>query len=308
MERICWNCKFFQHDDSGGAFPNGGVCRRYAPQGRDTNGLAANKQLIEVQFGIVDETIYKAANSPLPLFLNQQATAALPCIAAAGGYNANTIWPWLNDGNWTLEGMRVMASLANTGAATVGANPVLQIEAYIVDGTTKTLYHTVDLELGAGDTVGIEGNVTDSLCRWLVTDLYQANATAMHAPAFGGFAVKLTDDNPDLIGEIRNPMLSVLLSRYVPAITNATFAYLQRGDSMQCGDFVPTTGSDPALPCPNCKYFTLFESIPYCRRHAPKQMDINTTLPLANQNMYCFSRISASDWCGEFEKVEPSAT
>lgn len=248
MNRICWNCKYFGNDSSGGTFPNGGVCRRYAPQGRDTNGLAANKQLYEVQFGIVGETIYKASNSPLPLYLNQQATGALPDLAASGGYNANTIWPWLNDGNWALEAMRVMASLCNTGADSVGTDPVLQVEAYKIDGTTKTLYQTVDLELGTGDSVGIEGNTSDSLCRFLVDDLYTANATVLHAPGFGGFAIKLTDDNPNLVGEIRNPMLSVLLSRYVPAITNATFPYLQRGDVMQCGDFVPNSGTIPPLP------------------------------------------------------------
>jgi hypothetical protein len=57
--------------------------------------------------------------------------------------------------------------------------------------------------------------------------------------------------------------------------------------------------------CPQCKYFKLYESIPYCRRHAPKAMDVNTTLPLPNQNMYVFARVSATDWCGEFEPALP---
>jgi hypothetical protein len=35
-------------------------------------------------------------------------------------------------------------------------------------------------------------------------------------------------------------------------------------------------------------------------------MDVNTTLPLSNQNMYAFSRVILSNWCGEFEPVLPS--
>jgi hypothetical protein len=247
MNEICWNCKYFDHDSQGGAFPNGGACRRYAPRGRDTNGLAANKRFIEYQFGLVSETIYKAANSPLALFMNQQGTGVLPSLAAAAGYNANTYWPMLNDGSWCLEAMSFCCSLANTGADSVG-DPKLQIESYVVDGTTKTLYHTVDLDIASGDPVGVEGNATDGFCRAFATGLYTDNATVMHAVNFGGYAVKLTDDDPDLIGEIRNPMLSVLMSRYIPEITNASFPYLQRGDTMTCGDFVQSTGTIPALP------------------------------------------------------------
>lgn len=249
MLRICWNCKFFEHDDSGGDFPNGGICRRYAPQGRDTNGLAANRRYIELQLGRISETIFKAADSPLSLFLNQQATAALPSLEAAAGYNGNGVWPCLIDGNWMLEAISLRCSLANTGAASVG-DPKFQVEAYVMDsdGDGMTLYHTVDLDPGSGDPVGIEGNTSDGLCRAFASDLYPDNASGMHAPAFGGYAIKLTDDDPDLIGEIRNPMIGVLLSQYIPAIINATFPYLQRGDSMQCGDFVANSGSIPALP------------------------------------------------------------
>jgi hypothetical protein len=247
MERICWNCKYFQANDSGGDYPNGGICRRYAPKGRDTNGLAANRRFMEMQFGIVNETIYKAANSPLPLFLAQQATGALPSIAAAGGYNGNGIWPCLNDGNWMLETITLRCSLANTGADTV-VNPKFQVEVYRVNGTDITLYHTIDLDPGSGDPIGTEGDTDDAFCRAFSENLYPDNATGLHCPAFGGFAIKLTDDDPGLVGEIRNPIIGVLMSRYINAITNATFPYMQRGDSMQCGDWVPNPGSIPALP------------------------------------------------------------
>jgi hypothetical protein len=61
--------------------------------------------------------------------------------------------------------------------------------------------------------------------------------------------------------------------------------------------------------CQNCKFSATFEGVDHCRRHAPSAMDVNTTLPLTNQNMYVFARVVlTSDWCGEFEPAISSAT
>lgn len=244
MAEICWNCKYFEHNNEQGIYS--GRCRRHAPRGVDMNGFGTFETAIAVrlQAGIVGATIFKAASDPL-LALNYDSSATMPTGKSATGYEAHDVFPLLVPAGYKAVSAVFCASLVNTGAATVGAAPTMDIELYSVVAGSVALVGTGTIVFDQAD-VGVEGNTTPQFVKKTVNFslLYPDLGNKLIA-----IGVKLVDDDEDLISEVQDPMVCIEASKNLSVdLDEYPFPWVVNGNIVGCGEFEQNNDVIPPLP------------------------------------------------------------
>lgn len=243
--RLCWNCRYFEHDDSLGTYS--GKCRRHAPHAIDANGLATDftRNSHRVQMGRVDEGIMTSINSPVALYITQ-GIQVLPTSGGAGLAGDNC-FPFTIGGGHRLSKVHVSSLLMNTGAASVGANPVFKIGLYIIGETTDSLQTTLEIPIPP-EYVGVAGNLTNHFFNYD----YVLPTPWPDPPLPVGrlWAAKfiLEAGNANVIGEIDNTMIAGELDYYGTEYQHAAFPWIVAGNTARCGKFKQNNGVIPALP------------------------------------------------------------
>lgn len=245
-DKICWNCRFFEADDTQGTYS--GKCRRYAPSGVDANGYTTdftrNSHL--VQMGRVDEGIMTSIDSPVITYITQ-GVQVLP-TAGGAGFAGDNCFPFVIGRGHRLAKMTVQSLLMNVGAATVGSSPVFKIGIYAIEQSTDTLIHTIEVPIPPAN-LGIAGNLTPNMFAfeyslpipWPPSSFPDAQMWAAK------FILESGDSN--VVGEIDNTIVAAELDYYGTA-ENAiiAFPWIIAGNTEWCGDFQKNSGEIPVLP------------------------------------------------------------
>lgn len=245
MERLCWNCHFFEHDPE--LNPYSGKCRRNAPKGLDANTLyvTGQQQAHLFKLGLIDSTIFKSADSPLNLFANAESPFTLP-MSDGNGFNANGCFPLFTTPAHKVTTVSFQCSLVNTGAATVGDNPILEIGVYAVTANADVLAFLVEIPIPPA-SVGVAGNTTDNL----VLVHHNIPVPLPEGGGVGGtFAAKihLYSGDENKIGEIRNPFLATEIEEVSETYAGPAFPWISRGNIDWCGEFKQSVETVPPLP------------------------------------------------------------
>lgn len=246
MSRICWNCRYFDHDDSLGTYS--GKCRRHAPRAVDANGLANDytRNSHRVQMGRVDEGIMTSVDSPVALYITQ-GVQVLPTSGGAGLAGDNC-FPFTIGGGHRLAKVHVSSILMNTGAASVGANPVFKVGLYVIGETTDTLMHTVEIPIPAAQ-VGIAGNLTNNFIQLDYTLPTPWPDPPSDVGRLWAARFILESGDPNIIGEIDNTMIAGEIDYYgMEPYAPAAFPWMIEGNVQRCGQFLMNSGTIPALP------------------------------------------------------------
>lgn len=249
VSKICWNCHFFVADDPLTALT--GVCRRHAPRGVDFQafGIAEQKSM-RIDMGLCDGsgTLYEEAVVPL------KAQGGVPtgldsCPADnLSGIDSNI----LNPSVVTLDayspvGILVAASRMNSGAGTVGTNPVLHLQSVSVYGDHCLNGWSVDIPI-------TPANVSP---KDTATDIFVKEYLEVSENGFTGLLglrVDLTGATENDIAQVRNLKVGVVFARRVgnigltPPTSKAKWANIADGSADFCGEFKNSTETIPAIP------------------------------------------------------------
>lgn len=242
--RICWNCRWFEADDTQGTYS--GKCRRHAPRGFDSNSYVGDvtRNSHRVQMGRVNNGIMTSAASPINTYITQGVNV-LP-TANGSGFAGDGCFPFTIGPGHKLTKIHVETLLMNTGAATVGTNPVFKMGIYTVDESTDTLVNTLEIPVPAAD-VGIAGNTTNNM---FSVDYTLATPWPESELGVGLWAMKfiLESGDENIIGEIDNTIVSGELDFYGPSPTDERlFPWIIEGNTFWCGEFQKQTGTIPVL-------------------------------------------------------------
>lgn len=251
VSKICWNCHFFVADDSGSQL--GGVCVRHAPKGADFNAFAlSDKWSYRFDFGLVNPGGQIYGGGVTPLHLAGAAAAAPSCHATdATGYNANDILPYLlPNGGFRIVRCNVAASLLNSGAGTVGTDPLLHLRPVVISGDSQSQGELIDIPIPPS-LVSANGNITDLFVNENI-DLGRINPIF---PGLMGFRVELSGTGENDISEARNLKIGLTLATQNgvvldPITSKAKWATLVDASTQYCGEFKPSTETIPPIPTP----------------------------------------------------------
>lgn len=242
MDEICWNCQHFEHNSALG--PVSGRCRRHAPRGLDVNGLlqSAFFSPYNVQMGKPSGVVYVFGDA-VELW-GDYGTAS----SKTTGYGAE-VWPMIpamydSAANTLIRGGTFVASLVNTHAATKSETVIVLVDLFEQNGTARNLLETYEWEID-GDDVGVIGNVVENFV------CIHKNFGPILEPVGGkliGAAIHLVDNDPDYVGEIKNPMISLELTNSPPINIDNAFPWILSGNVEMCGEFRPKAGTIPELP------------------------------------------------------------
>ena len=246
MTRICWNCRFFDHNDELGTYS--GKCRRFAPKGIDANSFVmdATRNAHRVQMGRVDNGIMTSAQSPVNLYITQ-GIQVLPASDGAG-FAGDGCFPFTIGANHKIAKVHVTSLLMNVGAATVGANPVFKVGIYIIGESSDTLAHTIEIPIPAA-YVGIAGNLTNHFFN-IDYPLPTPWPEIPISPNGGIWAAKfiLESGDSNVIGQIDNTIVSAELDYYGDDATETRlFPWVTEGNTFWCGEFKLNPGTIPVL-------------------------------------------------------------
>jgi hypothetical protein len=252
VSRICWNCQFFQADDPDTLLT--GVCRRHAPKAADYQSyLVPEKKTMTLDMGHCLAAGTMVGEAVVPLFkLGAGDAVPASCHATdASGINANDILPFSIPKSYRPIIVSVSASRANSGAATVGANPVLKLVPVVVGGDTQGVVETVEIPI-PGDNVQPKDTATDQFFDIRYT-FPLLNPIGM---GLVGFRVDLTGDTEDDVAQVRNLKIGLLVGELTgdlspsPLKSKAKFAVISLANTDFCGEFQKKTGEIPAIPEP----------------------------------------------------------
>jgi hypothetical protein len=251
VERICWNCKFFEADDPETLLT--GVCRRHAPRGVDFSSYGLPEQTdsrIDIGHCLAAGTM--VGDALIPLF-NLGAGDALPptCHAANGtGMNANDILPLELPSPWRPVRAYVSASRLNTGAASVGANPVLKIQPISIEGDSQIPGETIEIICDGADCQAHDTG-TDNF----VDFQYVFPLTNPVLSGLVGFRATLDGTSEDEIAQVRNLKIGLLLADNIgsagapnPITSKAKWAVISLGNTDFCGEFEKAIATIPPIP------------------------------------------------------------
>lgn len=245
LNRICWHCRFFDHNNQMGTYS--GKCRRHAPKGIDSNSFVtdATRNAHRVQMGIVDAGLMTPAISPVALYITQ-GVQVLP-TSSGNGLKGDDCFPFTLGAGHRVSKLHITSILMNTGAATVGENPVFKIGVYTVDLDTDTLQTTWEVPIPVA-YVGIKGNRTNNFFHYD----YSLPLPWPEVPFENGgtWAAKfiLEDGDPDIIGEIDNTIMSAEIDFYgADSSDYRLFPWIIEGNTFRCGEYQFNTGIIPAL-------------------------------------------------------------
>jgi hypothetical protein len=251
VERICWNCKFFAADDPETLLT--GVCRRHAPRGVDYSSLNLPEQTdsrIDIGHCLAAGTMVGDALIPLHILGAGDALPATCHAANDTGMNANDILPLELPKPWRPVRVRVSASRLNTGAATVGANPILKIQPIIIGGDAQ----------GAGETIEIVCDGADCQPHDTGTDKfvdfqYVFPLANLVNGGLVGFRATLDGTSEDEIAQVRNLKIGLLLGDNIgtagspsPIKSKAKWAVISLGNTDFCGEFEKAISTIPPIP------------------------------------------------------------
>jgi len=121
----------------------------------------------------------------------------LPLVGSATDYyGGGVIDPWLVMDRWRLVDIKVVCAGAAVSQATVGANPMLQVEFYQANEASNTLFATIDLPCISGlAAIGIN-NVATGRTSTIYFAKHQFNPRVEPAP-FTFMGWKFRNQNAD---------------------------------------------------------------------------------------------------------------
>jgi hypothetical protein len=250
VSRICWNCQFFVPDDPETLLT--GVCRRHAPKAVDYQSYSLpEKHSMTLDMGHCLAAGTQVGEAVVPLFqLGAGDAVPASCHATdATGMDANDILPFSIPEVYRPLAVSVSASRANSGAATVGANPILKLVPINVGGTSQGVAETVEIPI-EGANVQAKDTGTDQFfdIRYTFPKLNPI------ATGLVGFRVDLTGTTEDDIAQVRNLKIGLIVGDLIgstfpsPVMSKAKFATISLGNTDFCGEFQKSTGAIPAIP------------------------------------------------------------
>lgn len=309
----CSKCHFFKTNTA--LSENSGECHRKSPTGKDANGLANG--LRDARFfeaGVISDTIF--SETDVYLYRNQfellDEADPLPVSKGSTGLNSNEIFPFSPQFGMNLYSIQCTASLANTGAATIGEAPILKLKVYRIYGSTVQLLNTLEMATATTSTIGIFGDLVDGFPRF---SAYVDPLLSIPSNALFGFEIELdTSNSEDYIAEIRNPM--VMLRCYRTYSPTNPFSLIPDKTIIRCGEFKPLIESSNEK-CWTCDHFEPanigVDNSGHCMRNHPGKFD-QATIPDPFQpnellidytNLFPLISDGNDNYCGDFK---PSTT
>lgn len=278
----CEDCGYFMENDI--LNPDSGECHRRAPYGADASGMSvAVQQRAVFTAGRVSDTLF----SEVPVYLNKDqfaltdTTDPLPVGAGVGdGFHDNTITMFSGAFNYKVAEILVVASRLNTGAATVGVAPTINIALATISGTSTSILHNVEVPITGAGNVNPFNAAGDDLVRFryvLPVPLEVGGRTL-------GFWIELDDTNSeDKIAQCRNPMITLTVGVDTPQ--SNPFSLLDDKTTFWCGQFRKASAPQTEK-CWTCDYFNPLnpgvDNTGQCRFHAPRKFD-QATIPSMTQ-------------------------
>lgn len=310
----CSLCHFFKTNTS--LSENSGECHRKSPTGKDANGMANG--LLDGKYyeaGVISDTIF--TETDVYLYKNQfellDEADPLPISkGTAVGLNSNEIYPFKPTYGYSVYSIQCSASLANTGAATIGDLPVLKFKIYQIGGTDSTVISTAEIPVVQPGSLGVFGNAVD---QYAFFSGYLDPVVFISNSLLFGFEIELdTTSSPDYIAEIRNPIVVVRAYRFY-APTNP-FSMIPDKTVIRCGDFKPLVASLNEK-CWTCDHFEPenigVDNSGRCMRNYPGKFD-QASIPDAQQpnaqlidytNLFPLISDGNDNFCGDYK---PSTT
>lgn len=144
-------------------------------------------------------------------------------------------------------GIHVCASRMNSGAVTVGTNPLLHLKSVSVRGADCLNGWSVDIPIPAA-SVSPKDDATDNF----VSEYLEVNENGF--TGLLGLRVDLTGTGENDIAQVRNIKIGVVFARrssnigLTPPTSKAKWANIADGSSDFCGEFKNSTETIPAIP------------------------------------------------------------
>lgn len=306
----CSLCNFFKSNTILSA--NSGECHRFAPTGKDANGMSNGlRDAKYYEAGTILDSIF--TETDVYLYKNQfelldEADPLPVSKGTAAGLDSNEVFPFNPPFGLSIFSIQCTASLANTGADTVGTLPVLKLKIFRINGPNATLVTTLEMPTQSLSNIGIFGNATDAFVRF---SSYVDPVVSISSASLFGFEIELdTTNSPDYIAEIRNPMVMIRCYRFWSP-TNP-FSMIPDKTIIRCGDFKPLIDS-PNEKCWNCDYFEPadvgVDNSGHCMKHAPGKFD-QATIPdgiqpnellLDYTNLFPLISDGNDNFCGDYK-------
>lgn len=245
---FCWKCDHFLPDNVLTALS--GRCTRKAPHALSQNGFGAAPAEIWYNAGIVNPILIGGPGLMTVISRSGDITQKhLVWFEDTEGLNDNDSYPWVIPAGYQLTKLCVALSRANTGAATVGIRPVLNLNIATVGGTAITTLARVPVPLDPLHC-GILDAAADNY-QFVEYDL----TPPLSIPAgLWGIRIDLVDGlDENVIVQVRNPQIGALVRyNHNLALTAnsslAKYAAIPDGTTNRCGKFKPATGTVPAVP------------------------------------------------------------
>lgn len=252
VNRLCWNCHFFIADDSGSLLT--GICCRKAPTGADFNSFGmVDKLSYRFDFGLISPIGEIIGEEKVAMHLAGVQAAPASCSTAdTVGFNANNIAPYLlPEGGFRVVKLQVAASLLNSGAVTVGDNPILTLQPVSVRGDTQLQGAEIPIPIPPA-LVQPFANINN-----LFLDIdVEVELENPIVSGLVGFRVDLEKTGENEIAEAKNLKIGLTLATnaslasITPPDSKAKWAQITDGSTQYCGDFKVQTETIPTIPTP----------------------------------------------------------
>lgn len=247
--RLCWKCKYFIATNAETSLA--GICVRNAPKNADfVSYYALSRYSMTFNFGYVGDPSLQGGDI-LPLIKGGWYLDTPTCHASnAQGLATDDINPFAVGSGAKIKSVAVYAARMNTGAATVGTNPVLHLRQKNVVLATQTDGAVIDIPIPAS-MCNPTGTAVDKL---VVAKLnFDPNAnTGIYTCS--GFVADLTGSTENDIAAIRNLGVQIIMESLdadtpnTPVSSAGKFGQISDGTTMQCGDFALSETTIPAIP------------------------------------------------------------
>lgn len=196
--------------------------------------------------GRVNSGIMKSAQSPVNLYITQGVNV-LP-VSNGLGLAGDGCFPFVIGGGHRITKFHVTSLLMNTGAATVGTNPVFKIGIYRVDANSDVLLTTLDIPIPPA-FLGVAGNTTNNLFNYDYTLPVPYPDPAFTTGVLWAPKFILQSGSPDIVGEIDNTLIAFENDFYGDTATDQKlFPWVTQGNEFWCGQFKRNPGTIPAMP------------------------------------------------------------
>jgi hypothetical protein len=255
--RQCWNCKYFVADNP--ATLLSGRCHRHAPSGLDyLTYRFINRSMCHLEFGNMDPSGDVFGNGDLvPLYQNADNWGTTLCWDADdSGWNDSVINPFMIPFAGKIVRCQLAAARLNTGAATVGTNPILKIQQVQVRGTNQLVNPDVikipinPLYCQARDTAA--DNFHDIAIGTDVMHTLTMNPLSQGAV---GYRVDCTAEDENQIYQFRLLKISFLICDWNgvdigPEASLEKWAFISDGTQNKCGEYARSIVTVPPIPVP----------------------------------------------------------